>query len=177
MDIIDILERLIKKVKEKGQYDVKNQIDESLLVTELLLGELLDPENSYDYKEKSGIYYYQDSENIRFCVRMTYNPGRVNFCELKTWWVEPETKKIVYDYLPPNTSGFEQTRRSDTTAKIFRDEILPKFKSQTFSNLLVFNPVNSKRFQFSLRLIKKFIPKDWEIEEKFPKQIIIKKPD
>lgn len=173
--LIDLLDEIVQEIKNKGQYDVKNDWDHSLLITEIFLAELLDPENSYEYKERGGLYYFRDVDGIMFGAIMVAYPGKTPFYEFKTFWVDPETKKRIYQYLPSNSSSIHWAKRSDTVAKIFRDEIIPKFSKQEYAKLLVINPVDSKRYQFSIRMVKKFIPKEWEIKEKFPKQIIITK--
>lgn len=171
-----ILDEIFDEIKRKGQYDCKDLIDEDLLLTEILLSELLDPSNAYPYKKYGSIYYYEDDSGVRFCVRNAGMPTTVDpHFELKTWWVDPDTKKAVYQYLPPNTSGLTMNRRTDTIEKIFSDEIIPEFEKQNWSDLMMIKPVDSKRYQFSLRMVKKFIPKDWEIIEDFPKKIMIRK--
>lgn len=176
MNLNDILTELINEHKKKGQYEPKNFLEESNLTSSLLLGELLNPDHAYQYINNGGLFMFKDDDNIIFGAIMNSGTGKLgNYCEFKTFWFDPETRRRIYDKLPQNSSGIIGTRRSDTVAKIFRDEIIPNFKKQDFANILVFNPVSNQRYLFSIRMIKKFIPKDWEIEENYPKQIIIKK--
>ena len=177
MKLFKILDSLIEDIKSKGQYHYTEDWEKNWLYSNLMLSELLNPNNAYEYKNhKNELWYFDDSTDIRFCAFMNFNPGKTPFCEFKPWWVDPTTNRRIYDHLPPTTSR-DWDRRSDTVAKIFRDEIIPKFKNQTYANLLVINPVDSQRYQFSLRMVKKFIPKGWSIDEHFPKQIIIRKPN
>ena len=175
MKLFEILDELINEVKKNGQYHYKEDWEKNWLHTNLMLSELLNPNNAYEYiNHKNEIWTFKDTNGIQFCAFMSATPGKPPFYEFKTWWVDPETKKRIYNYLPP-VSSIDWDKKSDTVAKIFRDEIIPKFKNQSFADLLVINPVDSQRFQLSIRMVKKFIPKEWEIIEKFPKQIIIKK--
>lgn len=177
MNLIDILKELINEHKNKNQYNPTDDLDESNMTNALLLGELLNPDNAYDYQHYAGLYGFKDDDDIWFGAIMISSLSKdLPFCEFKTFWTEPKSKKRIYNYLPPNSSGIVGSRRSDTVAKIFRDEIIPKFKNQNFAKILVFNPVNHQRYLFSIRMIKKFIPVDWSIEENYPKQIIIRKP-
>jgi hypothetical protein len=41
--------------------------------------------------------------------------------------------------------------------------------------ILKFVPLDKQRYYFSLRMIKKFIPKEWKIIENFPTEIMIEK--
>jgi len=175
MKLMDILDEIILEIKQKKQYPYTEDWEKNWLFSNLMLSELLNPNNAYEYKNHNNeIWSFIDSTDIKFCAIMNYTPGKVNFCEFKTWWIDPETNKRIYNYLPQTTS-MDWDKRSDTVAKIFRDEVIPRFKNQKFANILIINPIDSQRYQFSLRMIKKFIPKEWKIIEKFPKQILIDK--
>lgn len=167
------LRQLLDEVKRKGQYDAKDAADENLFETYLMLGELLNPNNAYEYNVFQGMYYFRDSSDNPFCARLVYQPTAEPFWEFKTWWVD--NKQAVYDRLPDNTTAQDWDKRSDTIAKIFRDEIIPKFLAQNNSNIMKIKPLDSKRYQFSLRMVKKFTPKELKIIEDFPKNIIIEK--
>jgi len=174
-ELKEILDELISEVKRKGQYDCQHEWEESYLVTELLLGELLDPNgDSYPYFQyQKGIWSFKDSEEIPFNIRLVYQPTSKNpHFELKSWWVE--NGKRIYDRLP-ETPAWSWDKRSNTIAKIFRNEIILEFEKQNLSDLMYILPMDSKRYQFSLRMIKKFIPKEWELIEDFPKKITVKK--
>lgn len=174
--LMEVWDDIILDVQNKGQYDVKNEVDKNLLETYIMLGELLNPDNAYEYDHyKNDIYYFNDSSGNRFCARLVYQPTKDPYWEFKTWWVDPAANRPVYNRLPDNTSAKDWDKRSDTVAKIFRDEIIPKFEHQSYSNLMKIIPVDSKRYQLSIRMIKKFIPTSWEIIENFPKVITIDK--
>lgn len=168
--------KIINELKQKGQVEPIHDFDGSWLWTNLMLVELLNPSNAYEYvNQKNEIWYFTDATDIKFYAIMVAYPGKIEpFYEFKTWWIDPDTNQRVYTKLPDTTTR-DLDRRSDTVAKIFRDEIIPKFKNQTYAEILVFNPADSPRYHFSLRMIKKFIPKDWEIEENYPKRITIRK--
>lgn len=174
MKLRKILNEIIQELKDKHQYDPKDIGDENLFESYILLGELLDPNDSYQYSGSRGWYKYNDMNDNEFHVRLVYQPASPEFWELKTWWMN-DNGKPVYDKLPQNVSAQDWDKRSNTVAKIFRDELLPLFNSQDLSNLLFIKPLDSKRYYFSMRLIKKFIPKDWEIIEDFPKKITVVK--
>jgi hypothetical protein len=76
--------------------------------------------------------------------------------------------------ISPNSSAIDWDKRSDTVAKIYRDKILPFFKQQTLTNLMVIKPISSSRMKFAERLVKKFTPEDFTTEFK-DKEIIINK--
>lgn len=176
MKLIEIFDQIISDITASGQYDVKTAIDENLLHTYVMLGELLNPENAYEYDSyKDDIYYFNDSSDNRFCARLVYQPTKEPYWEFKTRWVDPKASRPVYHRLPDNTSAKDWDKRSDTVAKIFRDEVIPKFSKQTYSNVMKIIPLDSKRYQLSIRMVKKFIPNDWELIENFPREIVIKK--
>jgi peptidoglycan hydrolase CwlO-like protein len=63
MKMIEILKELMEELRQKGQIPTNQTlIEENLLVTDLLLSELFDPANAYEYLEHGGIYYYMDRE-------------------------------------------------------------------------------------------------------------------
>lgn len=169
------LDEMIEEIIQKGQYHYKEDWEKNWLYSNLMLSELMNPNNAYEYKNyKNEMWYFVDSTDYIFGAIMIAHPAKIPFFEFKTWWQEKGSRKRNYDHLPPSTSR-DWDRRSDTIAKIFRDETIPKFAKETYSDLLVIKPVDSQRYQFSLRLCKKFVPNDWEIKENFPKEIIIKR--
>lgn len=169
-----ILNEIIQELKDKHQYDPKDIGDENLFDSYIMLAELLDPNDAYPYTGNKEWYKYEDINGNEFHVRLAYMPASPEFWELKTWWMNDKGRPI-YDKLPPNVTVMDWDKRSNTVAKIFRDELLPLFKSQNLSNLMYVRPIDSKRYYFSMRLLKKFIPKDWEIIEDFPKKITVVK--
>ena len=73
------LDNLKKIVKEELQNHFKNHPyslkDEMIITNEVMLGELLNPDNSYSYiDEGKGIWSYKDMNDVKFIVRLTYQP-------------------------------------------------------------------------------------------------------
>lgn len=173
----EILEEVIAELKSKNQYTPKDWCEENVYDSYILLSELLNPNNSYPYKEiKKGLWEYQDSDGNTFFARIVFQPIRDDneYFEFKTWWVDKDNKR-KYGELPDNTSAKDWDRRSDTIAKIFRDEVLVFFKNQNFNDTLKILPVSKSRFVFTTRMVKKFVGNDFEVIEDFPKEVTIKK--
>ena len=150
--------------------------DEIIIENEVILGELLNPDNTLPYKGDKGWFYYTDPNGVEFFVRAFYNPVR-EYIELKTGWINDQGKP---QYEPSVPYGNEQTStkdihsRSDTVAKIYRDEILPFFDNQDLSDILVIDPISSSRGKFAERMVKKFTPSaKYDIE--YSRMIIINK--
>jgi hypothetical protein len=176
------LDNLKEIVKEELQKHFKNHPyslkDEMIITNEVLIGELLNPENSLSYEKVSkGFYTYEDPNGVKFFVRAAYTPEPQNYFEFKTGWFD-KNKKATYEPSVPygnqNTSALDINTRSDTVAKIYRDEILPFFKQQTLTDIMVIKPISSSRMKFAERLVKKFTPEDFTTEFK-DKEIIINK--
>lgn len=174
----ELLEETILELKEKNQYSPSDWYEENLFETNILLGELLNPNNAYPYEEVSvGLWKYQDSDENTFFARIVLQPIRddYEYFEFKTWWIDKNGRR-VYGELPLNTTAKDWDRKSDTIAKIFRDEVLPLFKKLGRSDMLKILPISKSRFAFTTRMVKKFVNKnDFEIIEDFPKEVIIKK--
>ena len=173
------LKKLIKEELEEyfktNSYSLK---DELIIENEIILGELLNPDNSYPYKKVSkGFFTYEDLNGVKFFVRATYTPEPQNYFEFKTGWFD-ENEKVNYDPsippVSPNSSAIDWDKRSDTVAKIYRDEILPFFKQQALTNLMVIKPISSSRMKFAERLVKKFTPNEFKIDFKDKEIQIIK---
>ncbi len=159
------------------EYRKKVQEEEILIEQEIYLAELLNPENSFEYKkEGKSIFVYQDRNENYYFVRITYQPTEDPHFELKTGWFENnDFTKPKYDPpLSPNSTSIDGNKRSNTVAKIYRDEIIPLFLNQEISDKLIFKPISDSRYQFALRLIRKFTPPELKIKEE-NKQIIISK--
>jgi len=175
------LDNLKEIVKEELQKHFKNHPyslkDEMIITNEIMIGELLNPDNSLPYEGKKGFYTYIDPNGVEFFVRVHYAPEPLNYFEFKTGWLD-KNKKATYEPSVPygnqNTSALDINTRSDTVAKIYRDEILPFFKQQTLTDIMVIKPISSSRMKFAERLVKKFTPEDFTTEFK-DKEIIIKK--
>jgi hypothetical protein len=163
------LQKLIQKeVKEFFKQNPYSLEDELILENEIIISELLDPENSYEYEGSKGLYYYKDANNVTFFVRLTYQPLTNPYFELKTGWLNKQGKPQYEPSTPPispNSSAIDLDKRSNTLARIYRDEILPFFREQELSNKLVIKPISPSRSRFSRMLINKFTPKqDFNID-------------
>lgn len=176
------LEKLRNIIKEELQkhFEIHSYSleDELIMENEIMLGELLNPDNSYSYEKVSkGFFTYNDLNGVKFFVRAAYVPEPQNYFEFKTGWFD-ENEKITYEPATPptspNSSALDWDKRSDTVAKIYRDEILPFFKQQNLTDIMVIKPISSSRMKFAERLVKKFTPEGFEVEFK-SKEIIIKK--
>jgi hypothetical protein len=115
----------------------------------------------------NGIFTYKDSMNNAFFVRLTYNATIKPYFELKTGWLENNNPaKPKYEpSLPQNTTSKDSFTRTNTVAKIFKNEIIPYFKNQKLSNELAIKPLSQSRYQFSIRLVRKYTPTNLEIIE------------
>jgi hypothetical protein len=174
-DLKKIVKEELQKHFESHPYSLE---DEMIITNEVMLGELLNPDNSYPYINKGkGIRGYKDMNDVEFIVRLTYQPTSPPYLEFKTGWFD-ENGKITYEPsippVSPNSSAIDWDKRSDTVAKIYRDEILPFFKQQTLTNFMVIKPISSSRMKFAERLVKKFTPDEFKTEFKDKEIQIIK---
>jgi hypothetical protein len=171
-------ENLFKLIDEKILSDrdylkLNTFLDKHLFENYALLGELLNPDNAYPYIESNlkGMWVFTDEFGFDYFVRIYYTPSNTAMFELKMGWVDLDKQE---KYLRQSARGIDE-RRSDTIAKIYRDEILPFFKKmKELSNTLVIKPNDIKRYQFSIRLVQKFTPNEFEIIEDKPTKITIK---
>lgn len=175
MKLSQIIAEVRLEYKTKYGYDPTTFDEENLQESYIMLSELLNPNNAYDYKTiGNGMWQYEDMFANQLFVRLVYQPVKDGHFEFKTWWIDEDGNK-VYNEVPQGSSTKDWDKRTDTVAKIFRDEALPKFKQNNTTDKLVFLPVTKSRYLFSMRMIKKFIPTGWEIIEDFPKSITIVK--
>jgi hypothetical protein len=160
-----------------------SELDEWLITEEIIIGELLNPNYAYPYHGEKGYYEYKDMNNVTFFVRMTYqaikwDENNEGYMEFKTGWINDDNKAIYEPSVPPNSiksSTIDKDKRSDTVAKIYKDEILPLFEKQKLTNIMLIKPISSSRMKFAERLVKKFTPLDkFDIEYGSP-LIITKK--
>jgi hypothetical protein len=164
------LQKLIQKeVKECFKQNPYSLEDELILENEIIISELLDPEDSYEYEGRKGLYYYKDINNVIFFVRLTYQPLSDPYFELKTGWLDKQGKPQYEPSTPPispDSSAIDLDKRSNTVAKIYRDEIVPFFKKQDLADRMVIKPISHSRSRFSRMLINKFTPKqDFTIDQ------------
>ena len=159
-----------KKILDYPTYGELNLVDKNLFESYWLLGELLNPEYSYPYEqEMNGYWVFKDNRGYEFFIRLVFQPVDKGYWEVKMGWVDlPSQSK----YLRQPAREIDE-KRSDTIAKIYRDEIISFFINQDFNNILKVIPLDIKRYQFSIRLVKKFTPDNIEIVENLPNEIIL----
>lgn len=138
-----------------------NLADKNLYETYTILGELLNPDSAYPYKQNiKGLWEYQDIMENTYFVRIVYQPTNHPYFELKTGYYDEHHKPKYDPVVPPNSTSQDWDKRSDTVAKIYRDEVIPLFLEQDLCNTLEIKPLEIKRYQFSVRLVNKFTPTD-----------------
>lgn len=162
MEKLELQKLIQKEVKEFFKQNPYSLEDELILENEIIISELLDPEDSYQYEGSKGLYYYKDANNVKFFVRLTYQPLTSPYFELKTGWLDRQGKPQYEPSTPPmspDSSAIDLDKRSNTVAKIYRDEIIPFFKQQNLTNKMIIKPISPSRSRFSRMLINKFTPK------------------
>jgi len=152
-----------------------NLTDKNLYETYTILGELLNPDYAYPYTQKiKGLWEYNDAVGNTYFVRLVYQPTDQPYFELKTGYYDENSKPKYDPSVPPNSTSQDWDKRSDTVAKIYRDEVIPLFLEQDLCNTLIIKPLEIKRYQFSVRLINKFTPTNIiDVEYNKPKSIIL----
>ena len=172
--LIDIL----KQIKHDSDYKSLSHFgDQNLFESYTILGELLDPDNAYPYEQSiKGLWQYVDSSNNNYFVRITYQPTKNPYYELKTGYFNSDGKPQYDPSVPESSTVKDWDKRSNTMAKIYRDEVIPYFLDQTLTNTLIIKPLEIKRYQFSVRMVDKFTPLDaLQITYNKPQSIIITK--
>ena len=176
--LTDILFKIQQDADYQSLKGYPESADQNLFESYVMLGELLNPDSAYKYEQKiKGLWEYNDIEENTYFVRITFQPSNQPYFELKTGYFN-ETGKPQYDpSVPKNSTGKDWDKRSDTVAKIYRDEVIPYFLNQSLSNILIIKPLEIKRYQFSVRLVDKFTPTDKiDIEYNKPQSInLVKK--
>ena len=173
---LDEIQKIVKIELEEYFKTHKYSLEDELIIeNEIIIGELLDPDEAYPYEGSKGYYEYKDISGDIFFVRIHYIPNK--YMEFKTGWINKQGKAQYEPSVPPysdNSSAIYVTKRSDTVAKIYRDEILPLFEKQKLTNIMVIKPISTSRMKFAERLVRKFTPIDkFDIEYGSP--LIIKK--
>lgn len=159
MEKLELQKLIQKEVEEFFKQNPYSLEDELILENEIIISELLDPESSYEYEGRKGLYYYEDVNNVTFFVKLTYQPLSDPYFELKTGWIDKQGRPQYEPSTPPispNSSAIDLDKRSNTVAKIYRDEILPFFKKQELANKIIIKPISASRSRFSRMLISKF---------------------
>jgi hypothetical protein len=171
-----LIKEEISKYFETHPYSLETEL---ILENEIWIGELLNPDTAYPYEGSKGYYEYKDVSGDTFFARLVYQPPPSGpFMEFKTGWINDKGVAQYEPAVPPNSknsSAIYVTKRSDTVAKIYRDEILPFFEKQDLTNTMVIRPISTGRMKFAERLVKNFTPTDkFDIEYGSP-LIITKK--
>lgn len=164
-DLRQIIKEELNAFFQKNPY---SELDEWLIIEEVTLGELLNPNCAYPYYGEKGYYEYKDMNDVVFFVRMSYQSTKWDennngYMEFKTGRLNDDDKAVYEPSILPNSnksSAIDKDKRSDTVAKIYRDEILPLFEKQKLTNVMVIKPISSSRMKFAERLVKKFTPVD-----------------
>lgn len=176
MEVIN-LKDIIKNLDLDEEYKKLTSLaDTNLYETCVVLGELLNPDHAFEYTRKKDWCFYDDTMGNKHFVRMAYMPTKEPFFELKSGWFD-ENGKAMYDPPhPPNSTAKDWDKRSDTLAKVFRDEFIPFFLEQDLTDTMKLLPLDISRYQVAIRMVNKFTPKDKiEIIENKPTEIVLKK--
>jgi len=164
---LDVIQQIIKEeVNNFFKNNPYSELDEWLITEEVIIGELLNPEYAYQYHGEKDYYEYKDMNDVTFFVRMAYTPikwdkNNDGYMEFKTGWINDDGRATYEPSVPPisnKSSAIDKDKRSDTVAKIYRDEVLPLFEKQKLTNVMIIKPISSSRMKFAERLVKKFTP-------------------
>jgi hypothetical protein len=170
---------ILNQIQQDSDYQLLKlkSSDQNLFETYTILGELLNPDSAYSYQQKTkDLWVYNDIEENTYFVRITFQPTNQPYFELKTGYFNKNNKPQYDPAVPENSTVKDWDKRSDTVAKIYRDEVIPYFLNQSLSNILIIKPLEIKRYQFSVRLVNKFTPTDQiNIEYNKPQSISLVK--
>lgn len=174
-EIREIIKQELNEYFKIHEYSLE---DDLIMTNEITLGELLNPEHSYPYYGDKELWKYKDMNDVEFFVRLTFQPLSKNpYLEFKTGWINKKGRAQYEPSIPPispKSSAIDWDRRSDTVAKIYRDELLPYFEKQNLSNMMVIKPISTSRMKFAERLVKKFTPLD-KFDIEYGNPLIIRK--
>lgn len=162
MKLIELLEQIRSEIDYPKDQDWSEQ---NLYETYALVAELLDASNAYEYKNYGkGIWTYKDASGIDYYIRLAFVPSPQNqgYLELKTYWLD-EKGRPMYTDIAQNSSTMDLNKRSDTTAKVFRDEIIPFFQKQTITSELRILPIDKIRHRLSSIMVTRYLPKTYEV--------------
>lgn len=164
MKLINIL----KQIREESSYPKDDDFaQQSLYETYSIISELLDAEDAYEYRTVGkGIWSYNDMRGEDYYIRLAYVPNLSSnedgYLELKTYWMKDG--KPQYSDIKPDSSTIDLHKRSNTVAKIFRDEVIPFFKSQQLTKVVKIFPIDKARYRLSKIMVNKYCPSDLEIK-------------
>ena len=169
---------LLKEEWELPEYKNSSESEQWCIDDAIIVGEILNASgDTFPYTGQKGWYEYYDSKNNLFFARLTYQPTKNPFFEFKLGWYKNNDQQTpVYDpSLPDNVTSLDVHKRSNTVAKIYRDEIIPFFLKQKMSDTIALQPISVSRYKFAIRMVKKFTPDELKIEEHPFKTILVKK--
>lgn len=159
------MQNIINKINNiSDSLPLKEQL---LSINDILLFEFLNINNYYNYSGNKGLYFYQDENDITYFVRMVFYDDTIPYFEIKTGWLDKDNNPIYNPIAPKNISKEKSNlnKKSNTIAKIYKDELLPFFDSQNIANKIVFNPISESRKRFCKILINKFTdPQKYKID-------------
>jgi hypothetical protein len=172
------LTQVIKEICENEVYkQLDNWYDQDTFQSYYLMSEFFNTSNVYDYKMSHKYnFIFSDRSDIKYFVRVVYNSDDKIYgdhLEIKMGWYDSNGKS---QYEEKNKHSIDEYR-GNTIAKIYRDEILPFFKTQPLCDILIFKSLHHdiKRYLFSLRMIQKFKEPWFDIIENKPIDIILKR--
>lgn len=165
MKLIDIL----KKIQADQDYPTnKPWHEQNLYESYAIIAELLNPDKAYDYqKVGKSTWSYEDALENTFYVKLAYIPkltdDQEDYLELKTFWLD-ESGRPQYSDFPTKSTSQDLDRRSDTVAKIYKDEVIPFFLDQNITNQLRIIPVDKVRYRLSKMMAVKYTPANMTID-------------
>jgi hypothetical protein len=175
------LTHLLSQIRLESQYPNSDSWEkQDLYETYAIISEFLDAENAFDYRKVGkATWEYEDSLKNAFYVKLTFVPGlsseNESYLELKSYWTNDQGKPMYSDF-NGKSSSVDLQRSSDTTAKIFRNEVIPFFDSQSISKELRIVPVDPVRYRLSKMMVKKYAPFNYDVSFE-PKYVSIRKKD
>ena len=122
-----------------------------------LFYELADPDWAYEYKRDSKYEWsFKDIYGNRLGISIDTNRNYIN-----TYFIIKDKNgvdQIIYDYNknkhlldPTDFQGGTDEHRSDTWAKILRDEIIPEFLLNKNENIIKIHPIDEYRHKIFLK--------------------------
>lgn len=173
-DELNIFQIILSELKNIPEYKTLTKwAEKNEFESYYLMGELLNPSNAYKYQKiGKGRFTFKAKNDVLYFVNLVYQPTKDPHFEFKLGWID---EKNTPHYEKSDNLNYIDSIRSDTIAKIWKDEILPFFKKQNLSDKIIIKPLNQdiKRYLFALKLVQKFKKKWFDIQEEKPKQITI----
>lgn len=162
------LTKFLSQIRIESSYPNKSDwAEQNLYETYAVISELIDADNAYQYESSGrGIWKYKDIVDNEYYVRLAYVPDLKSedkgYIELKTYWIDDSGKPKYTDFNGKSTNKDLQ-KRSDTLAKIYRDEVIPFFESQNKTKEMRIVPVDKTRYRLSKMLVSKYTPKHYSL--------------